>query len=41
MKPEQFTQRALEAISEANELAKQHNHSQIGWQNSIIIARLR
>src|SRR6266571_4429403 len=29
MKPEQFTQRALEAISEANELAKQHNHSQI------------
>ena len=29
MKPEQFTQKALEAISEANELAKQHNHSQI------------
>ena len=29
MKPEQFTQKALEAISEANELAKQYNHSQI------------
>ena len=29
MKPEQFTQKALEAISEANGLAKQHNHSQI------------
>ena len=29
MKPEEFTQKALEAISEANELAKQYNHSQI------------
>ncbi|HEV2579837.1 MAG TPA: ATP-dependent chaperone ClpB, partial [Ktedonobacteraceae bacterium] len=29
MKIEQFTDKAREAISEANELAKQHNHSQI------------
>jgi ATP-dependent Clp protease ATP-binding subunit ClpB len=29
MKPEEFTQKALEAISEANELAKHYNHSQI------------
>ncbi len=29
MKPEEFTQKALEAISEANELAKQYNHNQI------------
>ena len=33
MKPEQFTQKALEAISEANELAKQHNHSQIAVEH--------
>ena len=29
MKPEEFTQRALEALGEANEQAKQRNHSQI------------
>src|SRR5260370_42105193 len=29
MKIEQFTEKAREAISEANELAKQYNHSQI------------
>src|SRR5258708_13410814 len=29
MKIEQFTEKAREAISEANELAKQHTHSQI------------
>src|SRR5215471_3935362 len=29
MKIEQFTDKAREAISEANELAKQYNHSQI------------
>ncbi len=29
MKPEEFTQKALEAIGEANEQAKQRNHSQI------------
>ena len=29
MKPEEFTQKALEAIGEANELAKRYNHSQI------------
>ncbi len=29
MKPEEFTQKALEALGEANEQAKQRNHSQI------------
>jgi ATP-dependent Clp protease ATP-binding subunit ClpB len=29
MKPEEFTQKALEAVGEANEQAKQRNHSQI------------
>ncbi len=41
MKPEQFTEKALEAISEANALAKQSNHSQIDVEHllSVLLAQ--
>src|SRR5579863_5443911 len=41
MKPEQFTEKALEAISDANALAKQSNHSQIEVEHllSVLLAQ--
>jgi len=41
MKPEQFTEKALEAISEANTLAKESNHSQIDVEHllSVLLAQ--
>jgi ATP-dependent Clp protease ATP-binding subunit ClpB len=41
MKPEQFTEKALESISEANALAKQSNHSQIDVEHllSVLLAQ--
>ncbi len=37
MKPEQFTEKALEAISEANALAKESNHSQIDVEHLLSV----
>ena len=37
MKPEQFTEKALEAISEANTLAKESNSSQIDVEHLLSV----
>ena len=37
MKPEQFTEKALEAISEANSLAKEYNHSQVDVEHLLSV----